>query len=335
MTATVGIGVAAKTVLCVGHAVQDHVYRLPRLPVGGSKNRATGFSSVGGGPAATAAVAIARLGGRARLAARVGDDPVADEIERELRGHGVDCAQLRRFAGRASSRSAVVVDDAGERMIINHTDPAMPADPAWLAQVDLADVDAVLADVRWPEGAALLLARAKAAGLPAVLDADVPLPPGSTLPRAATHVAFSLAGLRDHLGLAADAPLDAEACAAGLQRIARETGAWCAVTLGAEGVLHAGAAARGGVAAAVAHSPAFPVTPVDTLGAGDVWHGAFALALAEGCDEASAVRAASAAAAIKVTRAGGRAGAPSRAERDALLASGAPIPGAATAAADA
>jgi len=314
VTTAVAPAVAAKTVLCVGHAVQDHVYRLSRLPVGGSKNRATGFTSVGGGPAATAAVAIARLGGRARLAARVGDDAVADEIERELRGHGVDCAQLRRFAGRASSRSAVFVDDAGERMIVNHTDPAMPADPAWLAQVDLADVDAVLVDVRWPEGAALMLARARAAGLPAVLDADVPLPPGSALPRAATHVAFSLPGLRDHLGLAADAPLEADACAAALQRIARETGAWCAVTMGAEGVLH-------GRAGAIVHSPAFRVTAVDTLGAGDVWHGAFALALAEGADETTAVRAASAAAAIKVTRPGGRAGAPTRAERDALLSS--------------
>jgi sulfofructose kinase len=65
--------------------------------------------------------------------------------------------------------------------------------------------------------------------------------------------------------------------------------------------------------------PAFPVKPVDTLGAGDVWHGAFALALAEGADEISAVRAASAAAAIKVTRIGGRAGAPTRVERDSLL----------------
>jgi sulfofructose kinase len=306
-----------KTVLCVGHAVQDHVFRLPQLPAGGAKSRATGFTSVGGGPAATAAVAIARLGGAARLVARVGDDATADEIGRELRGHGVDCGMLRRMAGCASSLSAVFVDDAGERMIVNHTDAALPRDAGWLAEVTLAGVDAVLADVRWPEGALEILRRARAAGLPAVLDADSPLPPGSPLPRAATHVAFSLPGLREHLGLAAEAPLGVEACGAALQRLAIETGAWCAVTLGAEGVLHV---ARAAGAAAVACSPAFRVTAIDTLGAGDVWHGAFALALAEGCDEAAAVRAASAAAAIKVTRPGGRAGAPTRAERDALLA---------------
>jgi sulfofructose kinase len=59
---------------------------------------------------------------------------------------------------------------------------------------------------------------------------------------------------------------------------------------------------------------------VDTLGAGDVWHGAFALALAEGRPEPAAVRFASAAAALKVQRAGGRAGAPTRGELEAFLA---------------
>jgi len=68
------------------------------------------------------------------------------------------------------------------------------------------------------------------------------------------------------------------------------------------------------------HYPGFEVPVVDTLGAGDVWHGAFALALAEGCDETAAVRFASAAAALKVQRKGGRSGAPMRAELDSFLA---------------
>ena len=61
------------------------------------------------------------------------------------------------------------------------------------------------------------------------------------------------------------------------------------------------------------------MTAVDTLGAGDVWHGAFALRLAEGADELTAIRFASAAAALKCTRPGGRMGAPSRAEVAAFL----------------
>jgi sulfofructose kinase len=70
---------------------------------------------------------------------------------------------------------------------------------------------------------------------------------------------------------------------------------------------------------AIRHVPGFEVDVVDTLGAGDVWHGAFALALAEGRPEREAVRFASAAAAIKVQRRGSRTGAPTRSELDAFL----------------
>jgi sulfofructose kinase len=70
---------------------------------------------------------------------------------------------------------------------------------------------------------------------------------------------------------------------------------------------------------AVVHEPAFRVDAVDTLAAGDVWHGAFALGLAERMAEREAVRFASAASALKCTRFGGRSGIPSRAEVDAFL----------------
>jgi sulfofructose kinase len=68
--------------------------------------------------------------------------------------------------------------------------------------------------------------------------------------------------------------------------------------------------------------PAPAITAVDTLAAGDVWHGAFAVALGEGQDIEAGARFANAAAAIKCTRIGGRQGAPSRAEVEALLAAG-------------
>jgi len=303
-----------KPVLCVGHAVQDFIFRTPQLPRSAEKHRASGFRTIGGGPAATAAVSIAKLGGVARLAARVGDDPIADTIAAELRGFGVDCRHLRRFAGRQSSLSAVFVDDAGERLIVNHTDPDMPTEPDWLLDaLEWEALAVVLADARWPEGAEAVLRAARARGLPAVLDADVPLPPQARLPSAATHVAFSLAGLREHAGCG-PAPADVEAA---LLELASGLRNWSCVTLGADGV--ACVDARGVHPPAVERVPAFRVTPVDTLGAGDVWHGAFALALAEGCSESAAVRAACAAAAVKVTRHGGRAGAPTRAERDAML----------------
>jgi sulfofructose kinase len=307
-------------VLCVGHAVQDYIFRTPQLPQRAEKYRATGFFTQGGGPAATAAVTAARLGGEARLVARVGADPVADVLQHELERYGVDCRHLRRFAGHGSSISSVFIDDRGERLIVNFTDPQLPADCAWLHEsVSLEDVSAVLADTRWPAGATWALRRARAHGLPAVLDADTPVTFSSGLLEAATHLAFSLPGLRDLDASATD--LDGAGIA--LQKLAARHHAWCCVTLGAEGVLIAdGRSSPGdstGAACALQHVAACTVTAVDTLGAGDVWHGAFALALAEGLDESAAVRAASATAALKVSRFGGRDAVPSRAERDQFL----------------
>lgn len=293
------------TVLCVGHAVQDFVFTVPALPVRGEKYRATGFTTVGGGPAATAAVAVAKLGGRALLAARVGADAAADMIVAELRGYGVDCGHVRRFEGCASSVSAVIVDARGERMIVNNLDPTIPEDAGWLPSPAEAGAQAVLADTRWPEGALAALRAARAAGLPAVLDADRPIPADGELLRAATHVAFSSDALADYTGIAEPARA--------LAHVSPSLPGWCCVTAGGEGV-HV---MEGGRAL---HFPAFEVPVVDTLGAGDVWHGAFALALAEGRDVAAAVRFASAAAALKVQRPGGRAGVPARSELDAFLA---------------
>jgi sulfofructose kinase len=293
------------TVLCVGHAVQDFVFTVPVLPDRGAKYRARRFESVGGGPAATAAVAISRLGGHATLAARVGDDDAAGMILAELIGYGVDCTHVRRCAGSASSVSAVIVDARGERMIVNHLDPSLPVDAAWLPSAASVGARVVLADTRWPEGALAALVAARDAGLPAVLDADRPVPADGALLRAATHVAFSSDALADLTGIG-DASLALAEVARGLQ-------GWCCVTAGGDGVY---SYEQG----KMRHDPAFDVPVVDTLGAGDVWHGAFALALAEGSRETDAVRFASAAAALKVQRSGGRAGVPTRAELDVFLA---------------
>jgi sulfofructose kinase len=296
------------SVFCIGHAVQDYIFTLDRMPSAPTKYKARGFARAGGGPAATAAVAIARLGGKARLAARVGDDPVADEIIAELIGEGVDCNHVRRFKGRASALSAVMIDAMGERMIVSHADPEMPRDASWLPERLPPEIGGVLGDTRWPEGAARMFGRARAAGIAAILDGDAAYSDDGAH-FAASHIAFSVEGLK-HFAPEGET-------AARLKSAQRRTGAWCCVTEGPRGVLiDDGGAQR--------RLPAFEVKAIDTLGAGDVWHGAFALALAEGRDEIAAATFASAAAAIKVTQPGGRAGAPHRSEVEAFLAKRAP-----------
>ncbi|GAB4573706.1 MAG: sugar kinase [Rhodothalassiaceae bacterium] len=291
-------------VLCIGHAVEDFVFGVDAMPDRPAKFRARSFYEQGGGPAATAAVTIVRLGGEAVLAARLGEDPVGALILAELDRFGVDTRACRRFSGRRSALSSVLIDEAGERTIVNYSDPDMPADPSWLKEALLEDVDAVLGDCRWPEGSRHMLGLARDGGLPAILDADLPMRGEDALIAAASHVAFSTPGLADYRP--DHEPADA------LAAIHAATGAWCAVTRGEGGTLCHGPQGFMEIAA-------FPVVSIDTLGAGDVWHGAFALALAEGQDEPQAARFANAAAALRVSRRGGRDAIPTREEVEAHL----------------
>jgi sulfofructose kinase len=291
-------------VLCVGIATQDFVFALDEMPRRAEKYRARDLAVVGGGIAANAAVAVARLGGRAMLAARLGEDAVGRDIVEDLAAAGVDCSLVRRCAGHTSSVSAVLVDAHGERTVINHADRTLPGDASWLPPVLSDDVAAVMADTRWEQGALHLLGRARRQGRVGVLDADRG-PVDRALLDAATHVAFAAQAVREMTGR--DEPRE------GLRELARSTATWLAVTDGARGVWFT----QGD---GLSHLPAFPVRPVDTLGAGDVFHGALALALAEGQPIEPALRFAMASAAIKCTRFGGRAGAPTRAEVEALLA---------------
>jgi sulfofructose kinase len=95
------------TVACVGMTVHDRIFSVPALPVQATKLYATGFAEAGGGPAATGAVAIAGLGGQARLFGRVGADDTGRVIRAELARYGVDIAGMAELAGAQSAWSAV------------------------------------------------------------------------------------------------------------------------------------------------------------------------------------------------------------------------------------
>ena len=292
------------TILTVGVAVIDIVMSVDSLPRKPEKYRARDAAIVGGGCAANAAAAVARLGGRSLLAARTGQDQIGDMIVAGLAGEGVDCTLVRRIPGGRSSFSSIYVDAAGDRQIVNFRDMALSFDASWLEQRIPDNVDAVLADTRWPQGAAVAMKVARARGIPGILDAEAPVREADDALRQASHIAFSAQGLRDFAGV--DDLDDA------LAKAREETSAWVCVTDGAAGVTFFEDGER-------ANEPAFPVDVVDTLGAGDVWHGAFALALGEGQRARSAIRFASAVAALKCTRFGGRTGTPTRAEAEAFL----------------
>jgi sulfofructose kinase len=294
----------------MGCATMDYIFSMREIPHQPLKFRARDFKAVGGGNAATAAVAIARLGGRAHLIARLGDDLIGDAILRELDGYSVDSTLVHRFPGCASSLSSILIDGKGERMIVNYFDPKISHEPDWLPQIP-AGIGAVLADAHWLAGDLELFRRAAAAGIPTILDADMPNCEPELI-RASSVAAFSAPGLEVATGV--------RGVTEGLRAAARMGSGVMLATDGAQGVFWV-------EAGELHHQPAYTVQAVDTLGAGDVFHGAFALALAEGQAMDAAVAFANAAAAIKVTRFGGRAGAPTRAEVEDLLATQAPVEG--------
>lgn len=292
--------------ICLGHATLDHSYVIDRFPPTPRKVKALRTFTNGGGMASSAAVAAARLGARTALWGRVGDDPAGVAIRDSLAREGVATHGLRRIEGAISATSAVLIDAAGERMLAHHDGENLSTDPGFLPLHEVAGADAVMADLRWQEGALVLFAAARAAGVRTVLDADVSdMPDLSPLLALTDYALFSEGGLQEFAG---GEPWQA------LARVRAAGARHAGVTLGAEGYLWLDA--EGG-----AHrQAAFPVRPVDTNGAGDAFHGAFAWAIAGGLEEHHAARLASATAALKCLRPGARAGLPRLPELVAFMA---------------
>jgi sulfofructose kinase len=281
--------------VCLGLSALDQVWRVEGLFAGGSeKIRSFEYSTVGGGMAANAAVAAARLGAATAFWGRGGEDAAGQEMRDALANEGIDVRHFRLFSGGRSSVSGIIVDRSGERQIVNFRGQ-FPLEADWLPLDELAGTSAVLADPRWPEGAVAMFGKARTLGIPTVLDGDV----------ADTSVFEQLLPLTDH-AVFSEPALNGFAGSPGddaLASLARFNCRVIAVTRGREGVSWY---QDGHLKRLAAH----PVDVVDTTAAGDVFHGAYAIAIGGGLGIAEAMAFASAAAALKCTRPGGRAGIP-------------------------
>jgi sulfofructose kinase len=292
-------------VLCAGIGVEDFLFKVGRFPQPGEKVHAETLVGTAGGCAANAASAVARLGGIARFAGPIGTDEASRRFLDSLLRMGVDSSGVVRVEGASISVSGIFIDRNGEKMVATRRGEKLggvvPPDPAAL----VTDVDVVLADNRFPEFVGPICAAAQARRIAVVLDADRATDLEDPLFALASHVIFSAEALRATTRLAD--------IASGLRRAAQKIAGFLAVTNGPEDMLWV-------EAGSVRRLPVFSVIAVDTLGAGDTFHGAFALALAEGSEIVAALRFGAAAAALKCTRFGGVSGTPYRDETDAFLA---------------
>ena len=297
-------------ILCIGIPVRDLTFRIQELPARGFKVNASYFEEIAGGNALNAAIGIVRLGGRASMCGPMGDsrETTSRYIFDKLAHEGIDTKHIIRMPGLVTPISSIMIDPSGERTIVTFRDPELWKVRLPSADILLEDCDAVLIESRCAEFCTDICAEARRRDIPVIVDADRTMSLREGVLTASSHLVFSSEALQSTAGIADDAEA--------LNKISKLTPSFVAGTSGAQGTLWLDEHHN------LQQTPAFPVHTVDTLGAGDVFHGAFALGITEGQDLPTALRFASAAAALKCTRFGGAFAAPQRAEVEELLARG-------------
>lgn len=292
-------------IICVGHAALDRVYRVDALPTAPGKIRALEHVESGGGMAANAAVTIAKLGGKVELWSRVGDDDAGHRVKSSLKSVGVDVRYVETFEEGRTSNAVVIVGADGERLVVGARDINMPNGTSWLPLERLEHANLVLADLRWVEAVRVVFARARALGLPTVLDADLGGRESLTEILLLTDYAVFSHGALDEFLPDMDRKQQ-------LDRIMLMGPRHAGVTLGPDGYMWRdtfGGGSSNGVQVPIA----------DTTGAGDAFHGAFSLMLSEQRSIAECSDVANAVAAMKCRRLGARSGLPTRAELESFL----------------
>jgi len=288
---------------------------VPRFPVAGETISGEGFVLLPGGKGANQACAAARLGGVVAMVGQVGRDDQGGMLRELLRRAGVDVRLVDQDEQAVTGVAIISIDATGENLIIlaGGANGTFTPERHARALPLIRSASVLLLQLETPLDTVMRAAtEARAAGVTVVLDPaparDVP----DQLLRLATYVTPNEGELARLVGApVADEPSMAEIDAQAARLIARGATRVLA-KLGARG-------ARLITVDGATQWPARSVTPVDTTAAGDAFNGAFAVALSEGADLDRAVRFATAAAAISVTRHGAQPSMPSRQEVDFRL----------------
>ena len=312
-------------VTVLGSMNMDISVTVPRLPDPGATVLGSSARFAPGGKGANQAVAAARLGAQARMAGCVGDDDFGGRLIGALQAESVDTSAVRTVRAVASGLALITVDPDGENIITVAPGANQAVGESEVSAACAPPVDVLVISAEIPVSAiAAALARARTGNMVSLLNLAPAPPEAASLlaggvdwlvvnePEAAAVLGRPVHGLAEAQAAAADV-------AAGSTGGARsEPGAQpipgaghVVVTAGADGAAFAGPEGSGVMAG-------FPVRAVDSVGAGDTFVGALAVALAAGTSPEAAVRVACAAAAAAATRHGTQEAMPRRADVLAL-----------------
>jgi sugar/nucleoside kinase (ribokinase family) len=271
-------------------AIDDIIY--VDRPLGAGKGKVTNRATDHGGNVATALVAVAKLGGRAGFIGWLSDQPLTDVSARELERHGVDISFAPRRSDAKPIRSVITVAPDGDRFIAYDDDVPHGTSDA-LADSVLAQAQVLLID-GYATQADMIIARARKLGLAVVADIEWTVGPATErLIRLSNHLVLPLEFAQTYTG--------ERAATAILRELWSDDRSAVVLTDGDRG-----AYVRQKDDVVLWHVPAYKVRAVDTTGAGDCFHGAYAFALTQGKQPVACAVYATAAAAISVTGLGGR-----------------------------
>jgi ribokinase len=306
-------------VLGIGCVAVDDLLFIEAYPAPDAKVRIRERERHCGGLTATALVAASRLGARGAFAGVLGDDEDSRFVLDALAREGVDVEPRVRRSSARPIRSTILVDETHHtRTIFYDLAGTVGADTESPPAEVIRSARVMLIDHYGVEGMTRAARIAREAGVAVVADFERHEWPGFA----------DLLALVDHLILARPFAERLTGAASAQEALARLWGSerqLVAVTCGGEGCWYRDIAAPD----IVKHQPAFAVPVRDTTGCGDVFHGAYAAALASGMSVDERIRFASAAAALKATRGRGHAGIPTRDEVERFVAAqgGSPFKG--------
>ncbi len=283
---------------CLGFGIcaVDNLCLVPRYPALDEKTEAVAFSRQGGGPVATALVTLARFGCNTSFISLIGDDADGKFILDEFQREGVDTAGIIIDKSIDTNQAFIWIDrPTGKKSIVLNNRNHRQIKPAEINRDHIDSMKFLLLDGRDTDASFDLITWAKSKGAKIVLDAGSPR---NSMQELLDRVDYPVVSqsfcqqffMTDDYEQATSVLLNRGAAAA-------------VITCGNKGCY-------GGDASGLYFQTAFPVDVIDTTGAGDVFHGAFLLGLLNSWRLPEILKFASATAAIKCTKLGGRSGIP-------------------------